>query len=186
MAQLPPSSQDGPVQSSTGPRFPNPIPQLREPASFPGEISMRETPDMSGDIDSRLKIESPSDDDSDASLLSDTSSEMDDTFVKSHRGLPSSKLPTGLCYDERMRYHAEIGATSAENAHPEDPRRIYYIYKELCEAGLVDDKLYPPIVEMPLHRIAAREVTKDEILLIHEDAQFELVKSTAGKSTTLM
>lgn len=147
---------------------------------------MRETPDMSGDIDSRLRIESPSDDDSEDSLLSDTSSEVDDSYVKTHRGLPALKLPTGLCYDERMRYHAEIGATSAENAHPEDPRRIYYIYKELCEAGLVDDKHYPPVVEVPLYRISAREVTKDEILLIHEDSQYELVKSTAGKSIALM
>jgi histone deacetylase 6 len=84
-----------------------------------------------------------------------------------------------------MRYHAEVAATSAENVHPEDPRRIYYIFKELCEAGLVDDKDYPPMVEQPLKRIDAREATKEEILLIHNEREhYDFVKSTAGRCTS--
>lgn len=141
---------------------------------------MRDTPDVSVDIDSRLKLET-SEEEYEDSLLSDTSSDADDTIPKSRRGLPISKLPTGLCYDERMRYHAEVAATSGENVHPEDPRRIYYIYKELCEAGLVNDKKYPPMVEVPLYRIDAREATRDECLLIHEPEQYNFVKSTAGE-----
>ena len=136
---------------------------------------------MSGDIDARLRIESPSSDESEDSLLSDTDSEADENLSKPERGLPILKLPTGLCYDERMRYHAEVAATSGENVHPEDPRRIYFIYRELCEAGLVDDKDNPPVVEVPLYRISAREVTKDEILLVHDERQYDLVRSTASE-----
>ncbi|OCT44449.1 Histone deacetylase HDA1 [Cladophialophora carrionii] len=183
MAPKPPSPPGVLPQAANGPRFANPIPQLPEQALLSEDISMRETPDMSGDINSRLRIESPSDDTSEDSLMSDSDSEPDETLPKSQRGLPISRLPTGLCYDDRMRYHAEVAATSAENVHPEDPRRIYYIFKELCEAGLVDDKDYPPMVEQPLKRIDAREATKEEILLIHdEEEHYNFVRSTAAMS----
>ena len=160
-------------------RFPNPIPRLEEPIQLSGETSMRDTPDMSGDINHRLKIDT-SDEEDDDSMIPDTTSEADSTS-QIQRGLPTSRLPTGLCYDLRMRYHAEVMATSGTNVHPEDPRRIYYIYKELCEAGLVDDKKYPPLVDMPLLRIDAREATRDECLLIHTKQHYDFVKSTAGK-----
>ncbi|KIX04393.1 uncharacterized protein Z518_05261 [Rhinocladiella mackenziei CBS 650.93] len=179
MAQIPLLGQGvPPPQPSDGPRLPNPIPKLQEPPQFSGDTSMRDTPDVTNEIDNRLKIETSEEEDED-SLLSDTSSEADETVPKSQRGLPVSKLPTGLCYDERMRYHAEVAATSGENVHPEDPRRIYYIYKELCEAGLVNDKKYPPMVETPLYRIDAREATRDECLLIHTPEHYEFVKDTA-------
>lgn len=143
---------------------------------------MRETPDMSADIDNLLRLKTPpsSTDPDEDSLESDTSSEADDIAIVP-RGLPISKLPTGLCYDERMRYHAEVAATTGEYVHPEDPRRIYYIYKELCEAGLVDDKRNPPIVEVPLKRIDAREVTLDEVLLVHTQDQYDFVKETSSE-----
>ena len=40
-----------------------------------------------------------------------------------------------------MRYHAKIFTSYFEyiDPHPEDPRRIYRIYKRLVEAGLVQD-----------------------------------------------
>ena len=174
----PGQEQDDSPQPSNGPRFPNPIPQLREP---PLDVSTRETPDLSGDINARLRVGSTSTEESEDSLESDTDSEAEDTLPESLRGLSISQLPTGLCYDDRMRYHAEVGATSAENVHPEDPRRIYYIFKELCEAGLVDNKDYPPMVEQPLHRINAREVTKEEIELVHTEAQYTFVRATACK-----
>jgi histone deacetylase 6 len=134
---------------------------------------------MSVEVGNRLKIDT-SEDDYEDSLLSDTSSERDATAPKPEPGLPVARLPTGLCYDERMRYHAEVSATSGENVHPEDPRRIYYIYKELCEAGLVADKKYPPMVDVPLLRIHAREATQEECLLIHTKAHYDFVRSTAG------
>ncbi|OAP64896.1 hypothetical protein AYL99_00868 [Fonsecaea erecta] len=182
MAQIPPPGQER-FHSAHGAALANAIPQLQEPNSLSGDTSMRETPDVSAEIGSRLHIESPSDEDDDEdSLLSDTSSEALEPLTPSKRGLPIAKLPTGLCYDERMRYHTEVAAMSGDNVHPEDPRRIYYIYKELCEAGLVDDKKYPPVVEMPLFRINAREATEEECLLVHTKKQYEEIKETAGLS----
>lgn len=164
-------------------RLPRPVPQLREPNSTSNDTPMRETPDMSTDIDVRLKLETSDDEeDYEDSLLSDSSSDLEDGFPPSKKGLPISQLRTGLCYDERMRYHSEIAATSGENVHPEDPRRIYYIYKELREAGLVEEPGTAPFVEHPLLRIEAREATKRECLLVHTDDHYEFVKSTSGSS----
>jgi histone deacetylase 6 len=178
MAQRSPSDQGETSRSTAVPQFASFIPQLRDPPLLAGDVSMRETPDMSRDISNRLNLETPSDDESVDSFMTDTDSDPDDAPAKPVPGLPLSTLPTGLCYDDRMRYHAEVAATSAENVHPEDPRRIYYIYKELCEAGLVEDKRYPLIVDQPLHRILAREATPQEILLVHEDFQLDFVQST--------
>ena len=92
-------------------------------------------------------------------------------------GLPIIQLPSGLCYDDRMRYHAEVAATS--DFHPEDPRRIYYIFKELCAAGLVDDpSAERPIVPQPLQRIDARPATRAEILEVHTGVHWDFVHST--------
>ncbi|EPS34986.1 hypothetical protein PDE_09951 [Penicillium oxalicum 114-2] len=100
----------------------------------------------------------------------------DETAVKS--GLPVGSLATGLCYDVRMRYHCEVRPTT--EVHPEDPRRIYYIFKELCRAGLVDDPdSVHPLAPQTLKRIAARNATEDEITLIHSQAHYAFVKSTS-------
>lgn len=94
--------------------------------------------------------------------------------------LPRASLPTGLCYDARMRFHCEVRPES--DVHPEDPRRIYYIYKELCKAGLVDDPSSArPLVKQPLARILARDATYDEIILVHTSEHFTFVKSTQGE-----
>ena len=96
-------------------------------------------------------------------------------------GLPLASLPSGLCYDVQMRYHCEVRPTA--DVHPEDPRRIYYIYKELCRAGLVDDpESSRPLVARPLKRIHARNATEAEISLIHTPDHFNFVESTKGKS----
>ncbi|KAL4805033.1 hypothetical protein BDV18DRAFT_141785 [Aspergillus unguis] len=96
-------------------------------------------------------------------------------------GLPLASLPSGLCYDVQMRYHCEVRPTS--DVHPEDPRRIYYIFKELCRAGLVDDvESTRPLVTRPLKRISARNATEQEISLIHTEAHYAFVKSTKDMS----
>ncbi|KAL4747341.1 hypothetical protein BDW72DRAFT_182965 [Aspergillus terricola var. indicus] len=96
-------------------------------------------------------------------------------------GLPLASLPSGLCYDVQMRYHCEVRPTS--DVHPEDPRRIYYIYKELCRAGLVDDiESTRPLVARPLKRIHARNATEEEISLVHTAAHYAFVESTKDMS----
>ncbi|KAL4864518.1 hypothetical protein BDV12DRAFT_176065 [Aspergillus spectabilis] len=98
-----------------------------------------------------------------------------------HPGLPVASLPSGLCYDVQMRYHCEVRPTL--DVHPEDPRRIYYIFKELCRAGLVDDaESTRPLVSRPLKRISARNATEEEISLIHTSAHYAFVESTKDMS----
>lgn len=93
------------------------------------------------------------------------------------RGLPIAQLPSGLCYDVQMRYHCEVRPTA--DVHPEDPRRIYYIYKELCRAGLVDDpESSRPLVSRPMKRISVRNATEEEISLVHTPDHFAFVEST--------
>lgn len=95
---------------------------------------------------------------------------------------PAATLPTGLCYDVRMRYHCELDPPKQRlDFHPEDPRRIYAIYKELCLAGLLDDPMSTrPIVSRPLLRINARNATQAEICLIHDTKHFQFVERTKG------
>ncbi|KAL1964360.1 hypothetical protein VTN77DRAFT_7045 [Rasamsonia byssochlamydoides] len=120
-----------------------------------------------------LKIKSSEDSDSIMEENSDWPGE--DTPVPT--GLPLTSLATGLCYDIRMRYHCEVRPTA--DVHPEDPRRIYYIYKELCRAGLVDDpESSKPLVPRPLQRIDVREATEEEIQLVHAAEHYTFVEST--------
>lgn len=95
-----------------------------------------------------------------------------------------STLPTGLCYDVRMRYHCELDPPKQRlDYHPEDPRRIFKIYKELCMAGLVKDPLLNTgtLIPNPLVNIAAREVGEDEVCLVHDKSHFDFMKTTAGR-----
>ncbi|KAI9368120.1 hypothetical protein BJX61DRAFT_241562 [Aspergillus egyptiacus] len=96
-------------------------------------------------------------------------------------GLPLASLPSGLCYDVQMRYHCEVRPTA--DVHPEDPRRIYYIFKELCRAGLVDDvESTRPLVARPLKRIHARNASEQEISLVHTTDHYAFVESTKDMS----
>ncbi len=93
-------------------------------------------------------------------------------------------LATGLCYDVRMRYHCELEPPKARpDFHPEDPRRIYHIYRELCQAGLYKDPQFDvPIIDKPLERIRARDATAPEICLVHTPNHYHFVASTAGRA----
>lgn len=115
----------------------------------------------------------------------------DDTTTDSMlqiRALPVAALPTGLCYDVRMRYHCELDPPKQRlDFHPEDPRRIYFIYKELCKAGLVDDILSTrPLVETPLYRIPARNAVESEICLVHDRRHYDFIEGTKGIIRTLV
>ncbi|MCJ1315814.1 Histone deacetylase hda1 [Xylographa vitiligo] len=99
--------------------------------------------------------------------------------------LPYYTKKTGLCYDARMRFHTELSPPKdRSDYHPEDPRRILHIYRELCEAGLVADNnmAIPPVTPNPVYRILARAAKKTEVCLVHDDAHFEFIKSTSSMS----
>ncbi|KAG5518515.1 hypothetical protein PMAC_002911 [Pneumocystis sp. 'macacae'] len=92
------------------------------------------------------------------------------------------RLKTGLCYDVRMRFHATINPI---DFHPEDPRRIYRIYKEIADAGLVkyckwscSDSNEDEIMQ----RISARELTREEALLVHTENHWDTLLQTEGMS----
>lgn len=97
-------------------------------------------------------------------------------------GIVVATLPTGLCYDVRMRYHCELDPPKQRlDFHPEDPRRIYYIYRALCKAGLVagvDNSA--SITSKYLQKVNIRYATKEEICLVHDAKHFDFVKSTKG------
>jgi hypothetical protein len=140
------------------------------------------TPEIASALSGRLNLDSISDGEDDEDSIMDDVSDAIYFDEQAPHGLPLSSLPTGLCYDERMRYHAEVATINESNYHPEDPRRIFYIFKELCEAGLVDDvKSRRPLVRQPLFRIDAREATEGECCLIHTPKHYEFVKGTSGE-----
>ena len=156
--------------------------QLHSSASVSRQSPHESTPGIASDINDRLIIDSTSEDDDGYDSLLDDASMRSEEDEKPIYGLPMSTLPTGLCYDDRMRYHAEVASTSELNLHPEDPRRIYYIFKELSEAGLVvDPKILRPLVRQPLVRIDAREATREECCLVHTPQHYAFVKATKGK-----
>ncbi|EMG48891.1 Histone deacetylase HDA1 [Candida maltosa Xu316] len=91
-------------------------------------------------------------------------------------------LKTGLVYDVRMRYHAKIFTSYFEyiDPHPEDPRRIYRIYKRLVEAGLVYDSSLSGVDEIGPYmlKIPIREATAEEILEVHSEEHLKFIQST--------
>lgn len=95
-----------------------------------------------------------------------------------HVALPVSSLKTGLCYDVRMMYHTQM----FEDEHPEQPKRIFLIYKALVDAKLLVDPNLSGVSEEPglMLRISAREVTHEEALLAHSQEHWEYLASTAG------
>jgi histone deacetylase 6 len=142
---------------------------------------LESTPGISGDINDKLILGSTSEETDDGDSLLDTESVRSEEDDMAFYGLPIKELPTGLCYDDRMRYHAEVASTSENSLHPEDPRRIFYIFKELSEAGLVADPKHPrTLVPQPLLRIDAREATEAECCLVHTPDHYAFVRATAG------
>ncbi|KAH7089892.1 putative histone deacetylase [Paraphoma chrysanthemicola] len=95
--------------------------------------------------------------------------------------LPYASSRTGLVYDPRMRFHAELASMSVneDDIHPEDPRRIHAIFEEIREAGLVGSSSTPEDEALEAHcwRIALRSASKHEILLIHTEEHYAFVES---------
>ncbi|KAK5660808.1 hypothetical protein OQA88_12176 [Cercophora sp. LCS_1] len=98
-------------------------------------------------------------------------------------------LPTGCCYDDRMKLHAN--ADFGPNPHhPEDPSRIESIMNMFKRARLIytgnDSELVQIVKQTPtkyMWRIAAREATEEEICLVHHPDHFNWVKALATKPT---
>lgn len=81
-----------------------------------------------------------------------------------------------------MRFHAEP-IQNVNDTHPEDPRRIFVVYDELRQAGLVYDKWCPDLAGPDLlKRIDARYATKEEVLRLHTEEVWDFVMSLTSLS----
>lgn len=104
------------------------------------------------------------------------------TGAAKYAPLPYASARSGLVYDVRMRFHVEPIPRDTD-MHPEDPRRIFEVYNELCQAGLVDDPTDPDAAgRYVLLRIPARSAIEQEILACHSQASFDFVMSLKSKS----
>ncbi|KAI1210513.1 putative histone deacetylase A [Annulohypoxylon truncatum] len=98
-------------------------------------------------------------------------------------------LPTGCCYDDRMKLHANADFGPSPH-HPEDPRRIEEIMKIFKKGGLVftgpDSKLLDILKDNPtkyMWRIPARPATKQEICTVHTPRHYDWVQNLSEMST---
>lgn len=98
-------------------------------------------------------------------------------------------LPTGCCYDDRMKLHMNADF-SPESHHPEDPRRIHEIFKAFKKTGLVytgpQSQLPEIMKQCPtkyMWRIPARYATREEICLAHSPDHLEWAEELQNKST---
>ncbi|KAL3529320.1 hypothetical protein ACH5RR_008642, partial [Cinchona calisaya] len=71
-------------------------------------------------------------------------------------------------FDERMLLHAEVEMKS--HPHPERPDRLRAIAASLATAGIFPGRCYP---------ILAREITQEELLMIHSTENVETVELTS-------
>ncbi|XP_057517434.1 histone deacetylase 15 isoform X2 [Amaranthus tricolor] len=74
---------------------------------------------------------------------------------------------TAIGFDERMLLHSEVVMKS--HPHPERPDRLRAIAASLSKAGIFPGKCRP---------IAAREITKEELLKVHSVEHIEAVEHT--------
>ena len=150
--------------------------------SSPNEPAMIEsegTRDLPAEVWNMLSLESRS------STLSETEAtdEMADSQRVQERAAHAKPSRSGLVYDVRMRYHSELPmSVDNQDYHPEDPRRIYHIYRELCKSGLVQDTAISTgsIVEHPLKKINISAATKEEICLVHDAKHYDLMDAIQG------
>ncbi|KAJ4347879.1 Histone deacetylase hda1 [Didymosphaeria variabile] len=105
--------------------------------------------------------------------------------------LPYPSSRTGLVYDDRMRFHAEdevLNNNPPDDIHPEDPRRIYAIFHEIRQAGLVQDSFDSDDEDAESRdnkcwRIHTRHATQAEICLVHTPDHYLYVEALQNKTT---
>jgi histone deacetylase 6 len=121
-------------------------------------------------------------------ISQDESQSTSDTAKTEGKG-SRALLPTGCCYDDRMKLHANADFSSNPH-HPEDPRRIEAIMLAFAEADLIValeefHKGYIPKSHPNkfMWRIGARKARRDEIETAHTASHFEWVKSLSTMSS---
>ncbi|KAK7746652.1 Histone deacetylase hda1 [Cytospora paraplurivora] len=112
-----------------------------------------------------------------------------DSLDQEPAGREKREMPTGCCYDDRMKLHANADFGPKPH-HPEDPGRIEAIMMKFKKAGLIfmgsDSEYFEVLRKNPnkfMWRIPAREATKAEICNVHLPQHYEWVRGLADKST---
>ncbi|OBT80163.1 hypothetical protein VF21_00614 [Pseudogymnoascus sp. 05NY08] len=141
-------------------------------------------PTENGDSIGHLNFE----EEEDAADMSDISEHSVDSQALTFTGR-KKHLPTGCCYDDRMKLHANADF-SVDPPHPEDPRRIQSIMRAFKEAKLVytgpEENLAGILKNSPtayMYRIAARGATPAEICTVHTPLHFKWVSDLSGMSS---
>lgn len=85
----------------------------------------------------------------------------------SHVSLSMDRYRTGIVFSADMMLHQNTN----DPEHPEHPIRIWKIYTKLQEAGLLQH----------MKRIKIREITADEVKLVHDKGIWDGVQALAGR-----
>lgn len=99
------------------------------------------------------------------------------------------QLPTGVCYDDRMKLHANADFGGKPH-HPEDPGRIEYIFTKFKKAGLIFMGSESEALELKrsnptlyMWRIPSRQATEQEICLVHLPQHYAWVRKLSTMTT---
>lgn len=104
----------------------------------------------------------------------DTAATVRSTRSKSIRekASPTTKrrhhLLTGYIYDVYMSYHATLDIFQI---HPEDPRRLFYIYREMRAQHLLEK----------CERVTIKKATHQDILAVHHKQLLQVLRKTKSK-----
>ena len=145
----------------------------------PYVVGTESAKDLPGYVTQLLNIEGQGSETSETEATDEIADSLRSRETKDSAGA----LRSGIVYDVRMRYHSELAmAVKNQDYHPEDPRRIFHIYRELCKSGLVEDTSIAtePLVERPLKKIKISAATKEEICLVHDTKHFDFMESIQG------
>ncbi|KAJ0048262.1 hypothetical protein Pint_16417 [Pistacia integerrima] len=101
--------------------------------------------------------------------LMDVESEVKEKYKGELRsGVSVSSSCTAIGFDERMLLHSEVEMKS--HPHPERADRLRAIAASLATAGIFPGRCYP---------IPAREITREELKMVHSMEQIEAVELTS-------
>ncbi|KAI3785618.1 hypothetical protein L1987_44742 [Smallanthus sonchifolius] len=87
--------------------------------------------------------------------------------ASSSQSMAPHKL-TAVGFDERMLLHSEVERKS--HPHPERPDRLRAIAASLATAGIFPGRCHP---------ISAREITREELLMVHSDENIDSVERSS-------
>lgn len=114
---------------------------------------------------------------------------LESTDLPTRQMVRRGQLPTGVCYDDRMKLHANADFGGKPH-HPEDPGRIEYIFTKFKKAGLVFMGSESEALELKrsnptlyMWRIPSRQATEQEICLVHLPQHYAWVRRLSTKTT---